>query len=184
MQGRVRPDGELILVTPAGPVDLLLEWDRGTETLDRLEDKLHRYRLAEWRLEREDDEPRSILVTLPGPRRLRNIRELCRRLERDGEWPILASTASELQAAGPLAPIWHRLDIDEPPRKLADLPIRRDLRSLDPALALGRRWRHDRPGFWERLSPLGRTVAGEVGEDLRLSGIAGFMDDPKPDEEG
>jgi hypothetical protein len=32
--------------------------------------------------------------------------------------------------------------------------------------------------------PLGRTVAGEVGEDLRLSGIAGFMDDPKPDEEG
>jgi Replication-relaxation len=29
MRGAVRPDGELILLTSAGPVDLLLEWDRG-----------------------------------------------------------------------------------------------------------------------------------------------------------
>ena len=32
MRGTLRPDAELILTTPAGPIDLLLEWDRGTET--------------------------------------------------------------------------------------------------------------------------------------------------------
>src|SRR5262249_7364973 len=42
-RGALRPDAELILATPAGPIDLLLEWDRGTETLERLEEKLLRY---------------------------------------------------------------------------------------------------------------------------------------------
>jgi hypothetical protein len=37
--------------------------------------------------------------------------------------------------------------------------------------------------FWERLSPLGRTVAGAAEFDLRPSGIDGFMDDPEADEE-
>jgi hypothetical protein len=183
MRGAVRPDGELILLTPAGPVDLLLEWDRGTETLDRLDKKLRRYRMAEYKLKYEDDEPRSILFVLPGPRRLENVRELRATLDRDGSWPIFATTAVELHTAGPLERIWQRLDVDEPPRMLAELPVRRDLRPPDPALALGRRWRHERPGFWERLSPLGRTVAGAAEFDLRPSGIDGFMDDPEADEE-
>jgi len=183
MRGTVRPDGELILLTPAGPADLLLEWDRGTETLDRLEEKLRRYRMAEYKLKYEDEEPRSILFVLPGPRRLENLRELYATLDRDGRWPILATTAAELHTASPLERIWQRLDVDGPPRMLAELPVRRDLGGLDPALALGRRWRHERPGFWERLSPLGRTVAGETEVDLRLSGIGGFMDDPEANEE-
>jgi len=184
MRGTVRPDGELILLTPTGPVDLLLEWDRGTETLDRLDEKLRRYRMAEYKLKYEDDEPRSILFVLPGPRRLENVRELCATLDRDGSWPILATTAAELHTAGPLARIWHRLDVNELVHTLAELPVRGDLGPLDPALALARLWRHERPGFWERLSPLGRTVAREAEVDLRLSGIDGFMDDPEPDEEG
>jgi hypothetical protein len=36
-----------------------------------------------------------------------------------------------------------------------------DLEPLDPADALGRRWRKDRPGFWHALSPLG-TPAPDV----------------------
>ena len=184
MRGTVRPDGELILLTPRGQVDLLLEWDRGTETLDRLDQKLRRYRIAEYKLKYEDDEPRSILFILPGPRRLENVRELCATLDRDGSWPILATTAAELHIAGPLDRIWRRLDVDVPVRRLAELPVRRDLGYLDTALALGRRWRHERPGFWERLSPLGRTVAGAAEVDLRPPGIDGFMDDPEPEEEG
>jgi hypothetical protein len=35
------------------------------------------------------------------------------------------------------------------------------------------------PGSWERLSPLGRAP---VDVDLRLSGIAGFMDDSESEE--
>jgi hypothetical protein len=82
---------------------------------------------------------------------------------------------------GALASIWQRLDADGPLRKLIELPVRRDLGELAPGFALGRRWRYNQPGFWERLSPLGRVPAGA---DLRLSGIDGFMDDPEPDEEG
>jgi hypothetical protein len=184
MRGTVRPDAELILATAHGPVDLLLEWDRGTETLDRLDEKLRRYRKAEYKLQYEDDEPRSVLFVLPGPRRLDNLRELCADLDRDGSWPILATTARDIQAHDALAPIWHRLDAGEPTKRLTDLPVRSDLGDVDPALALGRRWRHDAPGFWERLSPLGRAPAAAAEGDLRLSEIDGFMDDPEPDEEG
>ncbi|MDE3131890.1 MAG: replication-relaxation family protein [Acidobacteriota bacterium] len=184
MRGTVRPDAELILTTAHGPVDLLLEWDRGTETLERLDEKLRRYRKAEYKLQYEDDEPRSILFVLPGRRRLDNLRELCAELDREGSWSILATTARELRALGALAPIWQHLDADQRPRRLTELPVRRDLGDVDAALALGRCWRYDAPGFWERLSPLGRVPAAAAEADLRLSGIDGYMDDPKPDEEG
>jgi hypothetical protein len=184
MRGTIRPDAEVILATARGAVDLLLEWDRGTETLDRLDGKLRRYRKAESKLRYEDDEPRSVLFVVPGPRRLDNLRELCAELDRDCSWPILASTARELRAKGALAPIWHRLDVEEPARRLTELPVRRELGDVDLAGALGRRWRSDAPGFWERLSPLGRLPAAAAEADLRLSGIDGFMDDPEPEEEG
>jgi hypothetical protein len=184
MRGTVRPDAELILTAPRGTIDLLLEWDRGTETLDRLDEKLRRYRKAEYKLHYEDDEPRSVLFVVPGARRLQNLRALCLDIDRDGRWPILATTARELRAVAALAPIWYRLDAVEPPRRLTELPVRGDLGDVDPALALGRCWRYDAPGFWERLSPLGRVPAAAVEGDLRLSGIDGFMDDPEPDEEG
>ncbi len=184
MRGAVRPDAEVIVATERGPVDLLLEWDRGTETLDRLDEKLRRYRKAEYKLHYEDDEPRSVLFVVPGRRRLDNLCGLCADLDRDGSWPILATTPRDLRAQGALAPIWHRLDADEPVRRLPELPVRRDLGNVDPAVALGRGWRYDAPGFWRRLSPLGRVPAATAESDLRLSGIAGFMDDPEPDEEG
>ena len=181
MRGTLRPDAELIVLAPAGPVDLLLEWDRGTETLERLEEKLHRYRTAERKLY-EYPGPRSILFVVLGRRRLANLGALCTGLG-EGSWPILATTATELRAAGPLACIWQRLDTQQAICALTELPPRRNLggAGLDPANALGRRWRYQHPGFWERLSPLGRSPADA---DLRPSGIDGFMDDPEPNEEG
>jgi hypothetical protein len=184
MRGKVRPDAEILLATARGPIDLHLEWDRATETLDRLDEKLRRYRMAEYKLHYEDEEPRSVLFVVPGPRRLQNLRKLGTDLDRNGTWPILATTARELQARGALGAIWRRLDANDPPQRLTELPARRDLADVDPTLALGRRWRHDVPGFWERLSPLGRVPAAEPAVDLRPSGIDGFMDDPEPDEEG
>lgn len=171
MHGALRPDAELILQTPTGPIDLLLEWDRGTETQERLEEKLRRYRYAERDLRYADPEQRNVLFVFPGARRIEPLRhalseinvEERERVHRDRwaipfepRWPILAASASELHRRGPLAPLWQRLDIDELPCALVALPVRSDLADLDPGLALGRRWRHERPDFWERLSPLGR----------------------------
>jgi len=168
MHGKVRPDAELILATHRGPVDLLLEWDRGSETLDRLDEKLRRYRMAEYKLPYEDDGQRSVLFVVPGRRRLDNLRELCGRLDREGSWPILATTGRELHAEGVLAQIWQRLDADKPACELAELPVRRDVSEVDPALALGRSWRHDSDGFWERLSPLGRPTEPKALEALEV----------------
>ena len=132
MRGRLRPDAELFLTAPAGPIDLLLEWDRGTETLERLDEKVDRYRTAERKLY-EYPGPRSILLVVPGRRRLDHLRELCTNLS-EGTWPILATTSAQLRAAGPLARIWQRLDADEATCSLAELPPRRNLRgsSLNP----------------------------------------------------
>jgi hypothetical protein len=98
-------------------------------------------------------------------RRLGALHELAAKLDRDG-WPILATTAAELRRAGPLAAIWRQLDTDQALCSLVELPPSRNIGGsvLDPANALGRRWRHDHPGFWQRLSPLGRTAAPEPRE--------------------
>jgi hypothetical protein len=174
---RLRPDAGFTLDTPAGAVQCWLEWDRGTETQERLEMKLRAYRSTERRI--GDDEPRSIVFVVPGRRRLEGLRAAYRRIrEQDEErigrdrwatrfehrWPIVATTALELHRHGALAAVWQRIDRErEPTLSLLMLPSRRDLQPPEPQLALGRRWRHDQPAFWERLSPLGtpRSVRGD-----------------------
>jgi hypothetical protein len=175
MRERLRPDAELILSTTAGAIDLLLEWDRGTETSDCLSEKLRRYRLAERQLRHDDTEPRSILFVVPGPRRLQTLRKVCTELEQAGSWPVIATTSSELGARGPLASVWQRLDCDNTVLGLTALPVRRDVDDLDIGLALGRRWRHDNDAFWERLSPLGRSPSEQDND------VAAVDQDPCPE---
>jgi hypothetical protein len=170
---RLRPDCGFVLDTAAGAIECWLEWDRGTDTQERLESKLHGYRNAEYHLRLFDQEPRNILFVVPGKGRFETLRralaheqgEEQERVRRDrwhipfqASWPMLAATASELCGCQrPLAAVRHAVaDRNEPARALTELPARRDLGSADPALALGRRWRHDQPDFWERLSPLHR----------------------------
>lgn len=164
MRERLRPDAELILSTPAGAIDLLLEWDRGTETSDCLREKLRRYRLAERQLRHDDTEPRSVLFVVTGPRRLQTLRKVCAELEQESSWPVIATTSSELRARGPLASVWQRLDCDKSVLGLTALPVRHDVDDVEIGLALGRRWRHDNDAFWERLSPLGRSPSEEDSE--------------------
>jgi hypothetical protein len=185
LERRVRPDARLLLQTPAGAaIECLLEWDRATEPGERLAEKLARYRVAERKLRYHDREPRSILFVVPGDGRLETLRRLPVPGSDDGpltlgRWPILATTAPALRRYGPLARIWQPINRPgESPRALSELPARSELRAADPRLALGRRWRHDQPDFWERLSPLGVT-----DRDLRSSAVDGSMDDREKDVE-
>jgi hypothetical protein len=169
---RLRPDCGFVLDTAAGAIECWLEWDRGTETQARLESKLHGYWKAEHHLSLVDPELRNILFVVPGKGRIETLRralaheqeEERERVRRDrwaipsqASWPMVAASASELRRQGPLAAVWHSITYrNERLRALTELPVQRDLGSANPALALGRRWRHDQPDFWERLSPLHR----------------------------
>jgi hypothetical protein len=181
-RGRVLPDAGFYLETPAGPIECYLEWDRATETQERLAEKLLAYRLAEAHFYSEGTQPRCILFVVPGSRRLETLRraycdfehEHERRASRGsfrslhGRWPLLASTTTRLRAEGPLAPVWERLDrVTAPPLALTDLSVRGELKPVGLNRTLGRRWRKDDPDFWRRLSPLGagtHSATEEAGE--------------------
>jgi hypothetical protein len=86
MRGTLRPDSELLLLTRAGLVDLLLEWDRGTETQERLREKLRRYRTAEHKIDYDERGPRSVLFVVAaagGCTRSTTYADV----NRDGDWP-------------------------------------------------------------------------------------------------
>jgi hypothetical protein len=175
-QGRVLPDAGFYLETPAGPVECYLEWDRATETRERLAEKLLAYRLAEAELFEEGEWPRCVLFVVPGPRRLETLRRAYQDFERererrssrgsiyslDGRWPLIATSASRLRAEGLLAAVWERLDQEAArPLALSELPVRSDRQPVSLDRALGRRWRKDHLDFWRRLSPLAAHVPRE-----------------------
>jgi hypothetical protein len=185
LEQRVRPDARLLLQTAAGAaIECLVECDRATEPGERLAEKLRRYRIAERKLRYHDREPRSVLFVVPGEGRLKTLRRLPSpggddSVVAQGRWPIYATTVQALHRGGPLSRIWQPINgPGGPPRGLSELPARSEPGAADPRLALGRRWRHDQPDFWERLSPLGVT-----DRDLRSSAIDGSMDDRENDVE-
>lgn len=94
----VRPDGFVRLQLPGGPLDLWLEYDRATEPHHRLQEKLDRYEELTLALEH----PITLLLTLPGERRER---EIHRALHATGDMLLLTTTA-ERHHADPLASNW------------------------------------------------------------------------------
>ena len=211
MHGRVMPDTGFLLSTPAGPVECLLEWDRGTETTARLTEKLVLYRTAESRLRHNSRQPRSVLFVVPGRGRVETLQKAFEAFaaERDqrnglyqvslhGSWALLVATVPELQRSGPLGRVWWPIEPDsrEGPFTLSELPVSDGWEPIELEQTLGRRWRKDTPGFWDRLSPLGadparvpstplpRPISGGGPVDLQAGGIDGSMDDPDANNEG
>lgn len=167
--GDLRPDASFLLDMPAGAIECVLEWDRGTETQARLTEKLYGYRLAEGRL--RTSEPRTILFVVPGAGRVQTLQRAYAALEHerqrhrrqeglvnlDGRWPLLAATVADVRRHGTLGRVWQRIDEENEQRfTLPELPVRSDLAPAEIELALGRRWRKDQPRFWQQLSPLYR----------------------------
>jgi len=201
IRSRVFPDTSFLLLTPAGAVECVLEWDRGTETRATLAGKLDQYDTAErvrrsgWR------QPYSLLFVVPGPGRVQSLQQAYRDSQQDRFqnpvashdcWPRLVATLKDLQADGPLGRVWWPIDPDlhTGPFTLSELPVSPAWGRLPIDETLGRRWRKDTPGFWERLSPLAanagtaaaarasRPASDARSADLRAAGIDGSMDDP------
>lgn len=158
------PDCGFCLETAAGPTECYLEWDRGTETLERLSDKLKRY----WHAEVHFSPKRgvvNVLFVVPTERRLQALVDAVyadaerRREKRDNwfipSWPLWATLASELAAQGPLGRSWRSLREPNQHARLSEMAPRTQLAPIEYARCLGRRWRKDQPDFWQALSPLG-----------------------------
>jgi Replication-relaxation len=184
----VRPDAGIILDVPAGPIECFLEWDRATETQERLQEKIEHYQIAETKLH-DATQMCSVLFVVPGQGRITTLRRAYMALEPkrehhlqdsglvnlDGRWPMLATTTTALHDAGPLSRVWESIaNPGQPPVALGELPVSHALGPADPACALGRRWHHEQPGFWDRLSPLHRRQkdpgSGEHGGLKPVSG--------------
>jgi hypothetical protein len=139
--------------------------------------------------------PLHLLFVVPGAGRLTTLEGAVADLRENGKWKgypfftawgLHAATADDLARQGPFAPVWWPLTDEGRTRSLTELAPRAS--GGDPGAALGRRWRHDRADFWERLSPLAPKPpkpphGRESGADLRLSGTDGLMPDPL-DKEG
>jgi len=190
-----RPDGAFEVVCPAGSIECYLEWDRGTETRERLHDKLLAYLQMHELWDYKQWPPLNLLFVVPGAGRLATLEGAVADLRENGKWKgypfftawgLHAATAEELARQGSLAPVWSPLTGDGRTRSLAELAPYAS--GGDPGTALGRRWRHDRADFWERLSPLAPKApkpphTRESEADLRLSGVDGLMPD-RFDKEG
>jgi Replication-relaxation len=188
----LRPDAGFILDVPAGPVECLLEWDRATETQACLAEKIENYRHVEARLH-DETQICSVLFVVPGPGRIETLRRAYAELEPkrehhrqdnylvnlDGHWPMLATTTTDLRHSGPLARVWRSItDPRQPPVALGELPVNRALGRADPANALGRRWHHEQPDFWDRLSPLHRRPEDPGDGDLKPAARSDLIDQP------
>jgi len=161
-----RPDAGFAFACPAGEVECHLEWDRATEAKQQLRRKLRAYMqvcevwgYSEW-------PPLNLLVVVPNAARLAALEEVVAGLREDTKfpfftaWDVYAATAEDTARQGLLGHVWTPLTDRGPVRALTALRTRGD--AAHAADALGRRWRHDRPDFWPRLSPLGRAAATEA----------------------
>jgi Replication-relaxation len=110
-QGLVRPDGLGRLEGPEGTVTFALELDRGTESRDRLAEKLERYLL----IASGPDAPKAVLFCFPSADREQSAREVFRRLG----IPV-ATTSAGRHLADPLGHVWHPVGEDQR-RRLIDL---------------------------------------------------------------
>ncbi len=109
----LRPDAGFIFETRLGVIECWLEWDRGTETEERLKEKLRGYWHAEHHLRLFTPEPRNILFVVPGPGRIETLRRAYAQLrEAEAErvrqdrwaiefqpcWPVVAAVLSTPRA--------------------------------------------------------------------------------------
>jgi hypothetical protein len=114
----VRPDGYGRWQEEAdAEVDFFLEYDRGTEPLDRLTAKLAGYR----QLADATEIPTPVLFWLPTSGREASVRQALAHETRWGRVRFLVATASPTLGHGPAEAAWLRLGQTWPRRRLIDL---------------------------------------------------------------
>jgi hypothetical protein len=113
----VRPDGYGRWREHGREVDFFLEYDRGTELLDRLAAKLAGYQ----KLAAVSQIPTPVLFWLPTTGREASVRQALADERRWAAMPFLIATASPALGRGPAEQAWLTLGQTWPRRRLIDL---------------------------------------------------------------
>ncbi|MGA7705244.1 MAG: replication-relaxation family protein [Solirubrobacteraceae bacterium] len=150
-----RPDASLGLGAPDGGVALIaVEWDRATEHIATLTDKISRY----GQTMRRAHAPRMNNVCFIVPNEHR-----AQRLLHEGEQPakqvpearFWVTSTTQLEHQGPLGNIWCCLDHEDRRYRMAEFEALQGVVCDARRDALGQRWQRPMPERWAALSPLG-----------------------------
>ena len=138
------PDGWGRYLTPTGEMVLLLEWDRGTESPQRLGAKVNQY--VTYFQGRREAELNNVLFVASTPVREGVIQSAIERRLPSDHRPYCAfwsTSVDRLQEAGPLAAIWSRVGGGSDRLRFAELPARpRSGRAVADCIC--------KPTWWER----------------------------------
>jgi hypothetical protein len=172
-----RPDASFTLTTLYGLVAVALEWDRATEPMATLLQKINRYEIT--LREVGAQRTHNICFVVPGERRadrlLREGREAAKQVPTGRMW---VTTMQRLQRHGPLSEIWRCLDHEERSYAMTDFETLDGAETTPREQALGRRWQVPMDERWAALSPL-RVAAPheeEPADALRSGEGSGLLD--------
>lgn len=150
------PDGRATLITPAGKVELELEWDRGTESLSRVAAKVAAY--VGFYKNFRNAEASNVLFALPTHQRELDVRHTIWRSR--ARWAtdvcctFWTTTHRSLREHGPLAAVWLRVDTrsSDPPDHdiLARLRSRLSVLNVSDANDRSPRDCIGKPRWWDR----------------------------------
>ncbi len=184
--GIARPDASFTLSTPYGLVAVALEWDRATEPMATLLQKIKRYdiTLREASAQRRN----NVCFVVPGERRadrlLHEGREAAKHVPAARFW---VTSTLRLERHGVLAEVWRCLDHEERPYGMADFETLDGAETTAREQALGRRWQVPMEERWAALSPLRAASARDdepayaeplkpAPEPLRSDGGSGLLE--------
>jgi protein involved in plasmid replication-relaxation len=150
---RVIPDAVLVLSTPAGPVEVAVEWDRDTEPLATLEHKCVRYAISLASFPKA-----HVCFVVPSQRRLEGLRDrVCKVVSDQPAYGtrFWGATSTDLAEFGTLGRVWEALDRRDLPQSMLGFEHVEGWWIYPRDHALGRRWQLPLEQRWQQLSPLG-----------------------------
>jgi hypothetical protein len=154
-QSPARPDASLGLGAPDGGTALIaVEWDRATEPIATLTDKISRY--GQTMQQAHAPRMNNVCFIVPDEHRaqrlLRGGEQAAKQVPEARFW---VTSTPQLERHGPLGSIWRCLDHEDRHYRMAEFEALQGVVCEARKDALGQRWQQPMPERWAALSPLG-----------------------------
>jgi hypothetical protein len=181
--GWIRPDGFGVYLHSGRALDFYLEYDRGTETMKQLGNKLAGYIgvARDWTEQGAEHFP-CVLIVVPNHRRERVVAaafadalKRFKRADKLAGLPFFVANEEALSQRGVLGQVWAPVPKLDRRLAITELPAKEGV-DYELSDCLGRCFTKDGVQRWARLMPLSRRPRFPVGEPQ--------VDDEEPPDEG